>query len=305
MGSIRRVAGALLLLGASVAGWAQDANEAEQKAAFEAARKVQVVGPGSVKLRDQAALGLPAGYTFVPQAEAGRLLRSMGNRAGDNLVGLVFPTKGDGWFAVIRYIHEGHIRDDEARDWNADDLLKSLREGTEAANEDRAKRGIPAIEVTGWAEKPAYDAASHRLVWSASSREKGSTGAQGLGVNYNTYALGREGYLSLNLVTDLDQLGRYKPAALELLGATEFNEGRRYADFDGSTDKVAAYGLAALVAGAAAKKLGLFALLLAFGAKFAKVLVVAAGGAVYGVGKLLGWRKTRNQAAAQAADPAP
>ncbi|MGZ5180791.1 MAG: DUF2167 domain-containing protein [Ramlibacter sp.] len=305
MGSIRRVAAALLLLGACAAGWAQDANETEQKAAFEAARKVQVAGPGSVKLRDQAALALPAGYTFIPQAEAGRLLQSMGNRAGDNLVGVVFPTSEDGWFAVIRYIHDGHIQDDEARDWNADDLLKSLREGTEAANGDRAKRGIPGIEVTGWAEKPAYDAAAHRLVWSATSREKGTTGTQGLGVNYNTYALGREGYLSLNLVTDLDQLARYKPAALELLGATEFNEGRRYADFNGSTDKVAAYGLAALVAGAAAKKLGLFALLLAFAAKFAKVIVVAAGGAVYGVGKLLGWRKARTQGAAQGPDLAP
>ena len=62
-----------------------------------------------------------------------------------------------------------------------------------------------------------------------------------------------------------------------------FNEGKRYTDFNGSTDKVAAYGLAALIGGIAAKKLGLLAGLGLFLAKFAKLIVVgvaAAGGAV-------------------------
>ena len=54
-----------------------------------------------------------------------------------------------------------------------------------------------------------------------------------------------------------------------------FNSGKRYGDFNSSTDKVAAYGLAALVAGVAAKKLGLLALIVAGVVKFAKVLLVA------------------------------
>ena len=66
-----------------------------------------------------------------------------------------------------------------------------------------------------------------------------------------------------------------------LLGALNFNDGKRYADFNAKTDHVAEYGLAALVVGVAAKKLGLLAVGLAFFAKFAKLglLLLAGGGA--------------------------
>jgi uncharacterized membrane-anchored protein len=85
----------------------------------------------------------------------------------------------------------------------------------------------------------------------------------------------------------------HKRDAMELLAALQFNEGRKYADFNSSTDKVAAYGLAALVAGAAAKKLGFFAIALAFLAKFAKVLIVAGGAAGYGILKFFGKKKDK------------
>src|SRR5262249_6681092 len=97
-------------------------------------------------------------------------------------------------------------------------------------------------------------------------------------VNYNTYALGREGFMSLNLVTDRSRVAQDKTAAQALLGALEFNDGKRYTDFNASTDRTAEYGLAALVAGVAAKKLGFFALIAAFFAKFAKVIVLALAG---------------------------
>jgi uncharacterized membrane-anchored protein len=281
------------------------AAEAERQGAIEAARKVQVPGPADVPIRGDATLKLPKGYVFIPTPAAADLMRSMGNGAGDTLAGLVFPDDDRSWMVVIRRIDEGHIKDEDAKDWNADELLQSLQEGTEAANEERTRRGMAAMEVIGWAEKPRYDSATHRLVWSASSRDKGASTTEGLGVNYNTYALGRQGYISLNLVTDLASLPQDKPAALELLEAMQFNEGRRYADFDGSTDKVAAYGLAALVAGTAAKKLGLIAIILAFLAKFSKVLVVAGGAAVWGVAKLLGRKRQAREAAVAAAEKPP
>jgi uncharacterized membrane-anchored protein len=298
----RMLAAAVALIAWPTAHAQNAAAQAEQKAAFEAARAAATDGPADVKVRDQAGLKLPAGFVFVPSPQANRLLKSMGNTPGDDLTGVVFPADGGSWFAVVRYISEGHIKDDDAKDWNADDLLKSLKEGTEAANEERQRMGIAPMEVVGWAEKPRYDAATHRLVWSASTRDKGAAQSD-QGVNYNTYMLGREGYVSLNLVTDLADLEKHKPSALQLLGALQFNEGRRYADFNGSTDKVAAYGLAALVAGAAAKKLGLFAVLLAFFAKFAKVVVVAGGAAVWGFFKI--FKKKEPQAVATASDRPP
>ena len=119
-------------------------------------------------------------------------------------------------------------------------------------------------------------------MWSAEAREKGGAGPDPV-VNYNTYVLGREGYVSLNLITSSSTVEADKPAAHELLAAVDFNDGKRYGDFNSSTDKVAAYGLAALVGGLAAKKLGLLAAAGVFIAKFAKVIIIgvaAAGGAV-------------------------
>ena len=259
-------------------------NDPTQQAFTEAERAART-GPADIELADQAVLHLPAGRSFVPQPQAGKLLNAMGNPGTDpRLQGLIFPKGDGGWFMTVRYESSGYVKDDDAKDWKADELLKSYQEGTEASNEQRVKMGVKAIEVLGWAEKPAYDATTHRLAWAMSSREKGAPADAPQGVNYNTYALGREGYFSLNLVTDLKDLPAHRPAAQELLGALDYKAGKRYADFDAKTDHVAEYGLAALVVGVAAKKLGLIALALGFFAKFAKVILIGlalvGGGAV-------------------------
>jgi len=61
----------------------------------------------------------------------------------------------------------------------------------------------------------------------------------------------------------------------------DFDAGQRYADFNPSTDKLAAYGIAALVAGGIAAKAGLFAKLgvILLAAKKFIILAVAAVGA--------------------------
>lgn len=268
---------------------AQDGNaeaRAKYQAAAAAALAVQKVGPTEILLLDQARLNLPDGYAFIPVKEAGEWMRSMGNRVDSSFLGLVISTKAEPWLITIEFQKEGFIKDDDAKNWDADDLLKSLKEGTEAGNAERTQRGFPAIEVVGWAQKPTYDAVTHRLVWSAVARDKGNTNAADQGVNFKTYALGRDGFMSLNLITELDQLAAHRPAALSVLEALQYNEGKRYVDYNAATDKVAAYGLAALVAGAAAKKLGLIAVILAFLAKFAKVFIVLGGALVWGLVKV-------------------
>jgi uncharacterized membrane-anchored protein len=251
--------------------------EAEVQAATEAANKARVAGPADIKLRDQAVLKLPAGMTYIPQPAAGQLMKAYGNGDDDELVGLVEPADGD-WLVVAEYRASGYIKDDDAKDWNVDELFKSLKEGTDAGNEERRQRGIPELEVTGWVEKPHYEPATHRLVWAMAARTKGEPDNDASSVNYNTYALGREGYLSLNLITSRGAVERDKPVAHTLLSSLDFNQGKRYADFDSKTDHVAEYGLAALVAGVAAKKLGLIAVIAAFAAKFAKVIGLAVVG---------------------------
>jgi uncharacterized membrane-anchored protein len=264
----------------------EQARQAEEETAWKAGVQAGTRGPADVPLIDQAVLKLPDGFFFVPKAEGARILRALGNTVGEKtFVGLIIgTTPGAEWIVATRYINEGYIKDDDAKNWNADELLQNLKDGTEEANKDRAARGFPELEVLGWVEKPAYDAATHRMVWSLLSKQKDEPNSAVKGINYNTYALGREGYFSLNLLTSADRVAADKRAAHTLLAALAYNQGKGYEDFNAATDHIAEYGLAALIGGVAAKKLGLFALAFAFLAKFAKLIAIGAlalGGGVW------------------------
>ena len=267
------------------------ARKAELVAAWQAASQAGTAGPADVTLIDQARLKLPEGRFFVPKTEGTRVLRALGNLVNDETcIGLVVGTRqNDQWIVVIRYVKEGYIKDDDAKNWNADELLSGIKEGVEESNKDRVARGFPELEVVGWIQPPAYDAGAHRLVWSMLGKDKGQPDNQPKGVNFNTYALGRDGYFSLNLLSNSDRIESEKPVARELLGDLSYNEGKRYEDFSAGTDRVAAYGLAALIGGVAAKKLGLLAIVTAFVLKFAKVILLAV--AAFGAGIMKFFRR--------------
>jgi uncharacterized membrane-anchored protein len=298
----------LLALFASLSAFAQAApsseasREAELTAAWQAAGKAGNAGPNDIVLIDQATLKLPAGYFFVPNAEGARVLRALGNVVNDSsFVGLVVGThRDDQWVVVIRYIKEGYIKDDDAKNWNADELLNNIRDGVEQSNKDRSSRGFPELQVIGWVEPPAYDAGAHRLVWSLLGKDKDQPDNAPKNINYNTYALGRDGYFSLNLLSGSERIASEKAVAHELLADLSYNAGKRYEDFSATTDRIAAYGLAALVGGIAVKKLGLLAVLAAVVLKFAKVILI--GAAVLGAGVMRFFRrKPRNDSADGAA----
>jgi len=251
--------------------------------AAAAARAALTRGPATVPLRDQATLALPEHFGFVPRQQAAALMRAMGNRTSDDFVGLIVPLGERGWFISVSYDPSGYIKDGDAKHWDAGKLLQTLKDGTEAANPERVKAGVPALSVTRWIEPPAYSPDSHRLIWSAEARHKDGSDTDPT-INYNTYLLGREGYVSLNLVTSAARIDEDKVAARELLGDVNFNS---------STDKIAAYGLAALVAGVAVKKLGLLALLIATIVKFAKLIALAAAGVFAAVSRWLKSRRAR------------
>jgi len=84
--------------------------------------------------------------------------------------------------------------------------------------------------------------------------------------------------LVMNAVSAMNQLPIIKNDMRTLLADTEFNQGNRYADFNPSVDKVAAYGLAALVAGGIAAKTGLLAKLLVLILAFKKIILLAIAG---------------------------
>jgi uncharacterized membrane-anchored protein len=258
------------------------------------------VGPSEVKLSDQATLRLPEGYRFLGSQDTQNVLKRMGNFPSGSELGLISSTHTDEkWFVVVQHIDAGYVKDDDAANWNPDELFASIKEGTESDNKHREAQGFPPLILIGWEEKPHYDAQSHKVVWAISSKEKDSKG-----VNYNTLTLGRFGYMSMNMVGKLLDLPQLKPHVQTLLANLNFVEGKRYADFNSATDKVAAVGLTALIAGAAFKT-GLLAKLWAFlvpliiaGKKLIIFLVIAIGAL------LRKWFKKRPLAAPTPAPPA-
>jgi uncharacterized membrane-anchored protein len=269
---------ALLSFFTATTAFAEDAakSRTEQEAALnraiDAGLKASTKGPATVPLLEQATLALPQGYLFIPQKEAAEMMKATGNRTGSEFFGVVMPDDSNfKWLITIDYIASGYIKDDDAKSWNADDLLNSLKKGTEAANKERAENNFPTINITGWIEKPNYDAKSHKLIWSIEGQDSESYRF----VNYNTYALGREGYFEVNLLTTVKRIEENKLDANKILSSLSYNNGKRYEDFVQGKDHIAEYGLAALVTGLVAKKLGLLALAGVFLVKVWKIIAIS------------------------------
>lgn len=252
-----------------------EVRQAEKQAAWRAAMAAATRGPAEVALLDQARLALPNGMAFIPKPAASRLLSAYGNRPGDSLAGMiVIPQEETPWWVIINWVPDGYVKDDEAAKLDPDAILASLREAAAEGNKDRVQRGFPELELLGWTEPPAYDAATHRLTWSLRVKSADEDEADAT-LNFNTRALGRDGYFSVNLLTSPDRIGADRQVSAGLLSGLDYRDGKRYTDFNASTDHVAEYGLAALLGVVVAKKIGLIALAGLFLAKFAKVGLVA------------------------------
>lgn len=228
--------------------------------------------PGNI-----ATLQLPSTFRYLPPADASRLLEVWGNPPDSSTLGMIVPTSPNvlstgGWAVVVTYDKDGHIKDDDADKINYDSLLKDMQESIADSNAERKKQGYAGMSLQGWAERPSYDKASHKMYWAKQIRFDDS---QQDTLNYNVRVLGREGVLVLNAVADAGQISQVKQDMQTVTGFTDFTQGNRYADFNDKTDKVAEYGLAALVAGGAAAKLGLFGKLFALLLAFKKLLFVA------------------------------
>ena len=273
----------VLFFGSALA--AGEITDDERKAAWRAADEASVQGPKDIDLAEQAVLHLPDDMLFIPRKESTELMRTWGNSVDERFHGLV-TSKDDNsnWTMSIDFTNEGYVKDDDAKTWNANELLQSLKDGTEAQNAERIKLGIPALDVIAWVQAPLYDSAKHQLAWSLKAVDRGAGADAPATINFNTYALGKDGYFQLNLMSNDKEIEIDKPAAFKVVGAVDYKSGKKYSDFKEGTDHVAEYGLAALVGGIAAKKLGLLALGGVFLAKSAKIIFAAiavAGGGIF------------------------
>lgn len=266
----------------------------EDKATLEAKREALIKSlhyqTGSVSLRGGLAkLDVPGTFRYLGPDDAEKVLHNLwGNPPQESTLGLLIPANmrpdaAESWAVVIEYEEEGYIKDDEADKIDYSDLLKKMKDGSREMNKKRVEQGYPSMELVGWATAPRYDKAAKKMYWAKDLKVDGNDEDT---LNYNIRILGRRGVLILNAVASMSQLAQIEQASPEILKMVEFSEGHRYADFNPKTDKVAAYGLAALVAGGVAAKLGLFKVLIGALLAAKKVVIIAVIAAAAWVKKL-------------------
>lgn len=211
-------------------------------------------GPSSGSLGTIAEIKVPEGFGFLGGDDTRTLLEAMQNPTGGDELGLISPAGLD-WFVVYQYDETGYVKDDEKGALDADAMLESIKQGTEEGNKERKKRGWPALNVVGWEQKPRYNEQTHNLEWAVRSESEGKPV-----INYNTRMLGRGGVMRVTLVTGPDELAATLPKYTQVMAGFDFAKGQKYAEYR-QGDKIAKYGLSALVVGgaaAAATKAGVF-----------------------------------------------
>ena len=238
-----------------------------------------VEGPTVVDVGVNAKFMVPANYVFLHPTDTQRIMELMQNPSSGKQS--YFGPKDMRWFALFEYDETGYVPDDEKID--AVEILVSIRQGTEVANKERAKRGWAPVEVLGWRYQPFYDPATKRLEWAID----GQSGNDKV-TNYNTRILARTGVTSAVLVADPSILQTAVPEFKSAVSGYEFIQGQRYAEFKPG-DRVAEFGLAALITGGAAAvatKKGFWAVMAGFIAASWKFIAVAVVGLISGLSSL-------------------
>ena len=241
-------------------------------------------GPATAAIGKNAVLKVNEDVVFIDEANSRRFLELTGNLPSDG-INIIYNTK-DRWWAAFSYEDTGHVKDDEKID--ADALLKNLREGDESSNAERKRRGMSELHTDGWYVPPHYDPATKRLEWGVKLRSD-----NGVSANYTIRLLGRTGVTSATLVSSPEQLDANVQSFKATLPGFDYNAGEKYSEFK-QGDRIAEYGLAALIAGGAAAvatKKGLWGTIAAFLAASWKVVAGVAIAAVAGVKKLFSRNK--------------
>ncbi|HEY6442630.1 MAG TPA: DUF2167 domain-containing protein [Candidatus Acidoferrales bacterium] len=230
-------------------------------------------GPVTGKLGEIAQIVVPKGYRFTDKAGAQKLLEITQNPSDGDELGALIPVLDKGadiWFVVFEFDDSGYIRDNEKDNLDANAMLESIKKATEESNKAREQKGWPDFHVVEWSHAPYYDPLTHNLTWAILGESQVSGKPKEQAVNYSVRLLGKSGVMKADLVLEPQQVSATVPEFQGLLDGFSFTPGNTYAEWR-SGDKVAKYGLTALVVGGAATAALKTGLLL----KFWKLIVAA------------------------------
>lgn len=262
--------------------------EKEQQEEIDQIEKLGWKRDGMGRLGTKADVGIPKGWRFTGPAGTRKILEMSGNAASGSELGML-TTEGIGPWIIFQFEDVGYVKDDEKNSLDATALLESHQKGQEGDNDRRRAAGLAELEIPGWAVPPRFNDQTKNLEWALRVRRKGSTKES---INYNTRLLGRKGVMSVEMVCGPEELDKLMPDYQAIMAGFTYLKDESYAEYR-QGDKVAQYGLAALVAGGAAvaaSKMGLFAKLGLLFAKLGKgaiAIVIAVAAAIKKLGERL------------------
>ena len=230
-----------------------------------------IATPGP-ELTEAVAFGLAEEYFNLKFRETARI--DLWQRCGStNWKSFLCSKEPEGtWVDGIWTFPIWYVSDDDKYDIDEDAILNSVKEGNKIANKERIENGFSPLYVKGWYSKPYYDNKTNNLTWAILAESDGEPV-----VNHNIRFLGRFGVMSVVLATDPNSLDNAIRETEPILSTFAYEQGNRYFEWV-KGDKIANYGLTALIAGgagAAAAKLGLFAKLGKFLIKIWYLVVAA------------------------------
>lgn len=202
--------------------------------------------PAVGKVGDKAEVKLTGTLQFLDAPNTADFLKANGNLSDIASYTLVNNDGQANWFAIFRYVDEGYVKDDEKIDPDA--LLKSLQENNLINNEQKREQSLPTLTLLGWYFPPRYDPESKRLEWGTKLQDDAT---KEIAVNVTTKILGRSGYTTAILVSSPESLETDLRDFKNAIKSFEYVSGEQYREWK-EGDKVAAYGLGALVLGGAA-----------------------------------------------------
>lgn len=255
---------------------AQAPTDQDQKKALELMRQVEALnwvhGPATVPIGSEATIRIPKGVRYLDAPGTSKFVQLNGNPPVDH--DYTIAPEGPGWFAILEFDPAGYVSDKDKVDPDA--IFKQMKSHEAESNEQRKSMGQSGLYLDRWLTPPHYDPASHNLEWGTIVHD--DSGDQL--VNYTSRMLGRDGVTKAILVSDpanlSSDLAQYRTA----VAGFAYQPDKRYEDHRAG-DKMAAYGLGALVAGGAAAAVvksgllaGLLATILKFGVAFYKLIIV-------------------------------
>jgi len=228
-----------------------------------------VQSPQSVDIAGRATVNLSDGIKYLAPPDAGKFLELNGNPPSQN--SYLLSKLDYSWFAIFYFVDDGYVKDDDKiDDATIEALYKKIKEDDEKDSESRKNANLKPMTLIGWYIKPHYDSVTKTLEWGL----RYDTGDKEETINYTVRILGRKGYMRGLLVSSPTTFEADIKDFKSSLTKFNYKPDEDYSAFK-QGDKVAEYGLAALVAG------GAIAVAAKAGAGFFKAIMIAlfAGGA--------------------------